>query len=95
MRPSRVSPPHQNEVMKTSYADRAVELLEKANADLDPELMSIPDIKNQLETYTRPPPDRLRHRRARRKLGDAERLASHRHIYRQGQRDRGDWKGPR
>ena len=62
--------------MKTSYADRAVELLEKANADLDPELMSIPDIKNQLETYAR----------ARRlidfgiaalagKLGDAERLA--------------------
>ena len=76
MRPSRVSPPHQNEVMKTSYADRAVELLEKANADLDPELMSIPDTKNQLETYAR----------ARRlidfgiaalagKLDDAERLA--------------------
>ena len=38
--------------MKTSYADRAVELLEKANADLEPDLMSIPEAKSPYEGPT-------------------------------------------
>ncbi|MPZ71533.1 MAG: hypothetical protein GEU71_18745, partial [Actinobacteria bacterium] len=62
--------------METSYVDDAVELLEKANADLDPELMSIPEAKRQLESYAKA--QRLGAygvAALARKIDDAERLA--------------------
>ncbi len=62
--------------MKRSYVEDAVELLEKANADLDPELISIPEAKRQLESYAKA--QRLGAygvAALARKIDDAERLA--------------------
>jgi 5-methylcytosine-specific restriction endonuclease McrA len=39
--------------MKVAYLEEAVELLEKANADLEPELTSVPEAKEGLEVYAR------------------------------------------
>lgn len=39
--------------MKAGYVAEAVELLEKANAELEPELLSIPEARARLETYVR------------------------------------------
>ena len=36
-----------------SYVDEAIELLEKANADLEPELVSVPEARALLDAYTR------------------------------------------
>ncbi len=39
--------------MEASYVDEAIELLEKANADLEPELMSMPEARAKLRSYAR------------------------------------------
>jgi hypothetical protein len=39
--------------MKVAFVDEAVELLEKANADLEPELLSAPAARQLLEVYAR------------------------------------------
>jgi hypothetical protein len=39
--------------MEASHVDEAVELLEKANADLEPELLSADAARNQLALYAR------------------------------------------
>jgi hypothetical protein len=39
--------------MKVAYVDEAIAMLEKANADLEPELLAAPDARNLLETYAR------------------------------------------
>ncbi len=39
--------------MRVTQVDHAIELLEKANAGLEPELMSVPEAKAALETYAR------------------------------------------
>ena len=48
-----VTPPLQNEGMNDAYIAQAIELLEKANADLEPELLSIPDARELLGVYAR------------------------------------------
>ncbi|CAN5725757.1 hypothetical protein BH20ACT23_BH20ACT23_28560 [soil metagenome] len=39
--------------MESTHVDEAVELLEKANADLQPELLSVPEARDRLEAYAR------------------------------------------
>ena len=39
--------------MDSTYVDDAIESLEKANIDLDPELLSVPEARARLEAYTR------------------------------------------
>ncbi|HYN36501.1 MAG TPA: hypothetical protein VEV82_05945 [Actinomycetota bacterium] len=39
--------------MESTHVDEAIESLEKANADLEPELLSVPEARQQLEGYTR------------------------------------------
>jgi hypothetical protein len=39
--------------MESAYLDQATELLEKANADLQPELLSVPEARRLLESYVR------------------------------------------
>jgi hypothetical protein len=39
--------------MKLAYVNEAIELLEKANTDLDPELLSLPDARELLDAYAR------------------------------------------
>ena len=39
--------------MESTHADEAVELLEKANANLEPELLSLAAARQQLQAYAR------------------------------------------
>ena len=39
--------------MDVTSVDEAIELLEKANADLEPELLSVPEAKERLKAYVR------------------------------------------
>ncbi len=39
--------------MQVAYLDEAIELLEKANADLEPELLSAPEARERLKAYAR------------------------------------------
>ncbi len=39
--------------MEVTSVDEAIELLEKANADLEPELLSVPEAKERLKAYVR------------------------------------------
>ncbi|MGH2695099.1 MAG: hypothetical protein ACRDJJ_09850, partial [Actinomycetota bacterium] len=39
--------------MEVAYVDEAVELLEKANADLEPELLGVPEARKRLKAYAR------------------------------------------
>ena len=46
-----VTGPRHDQGMEATHVDEAVELLEKANADLEPELLSVPEARERLEAY--------------------------------------------
>jgi hypothetical protein len=52
-RPKFVVPPHQNKGMQVEFVDQAIELLEKANADLEPELLNAAGARRLLKAYAK------------------------------------------
>ena len=48
-----VIPPHHNEGMDDDYVEQAIELLDKANGDLAPELLSVGEAQQRLKAYSR------------------------------------------
>ena len=72
--------------MEISYVEEAIELLEKSNADLEPDLMSAPGARKLLAAYARA--EKLAAfgvAALARKLADASEIARDRDLRRQGQ----------